>query len=126
MKSELARKPFPPQGGSVAAFYHPAFERPGLENETSARHWREFFACCDVVMLRMSFSWWYTLSTPSMEGAGNVSRTAAATVIFWLALAKTGHCTPSRLMVAATSLVQAQVLVSAIPPPLTSPTIKPI
>jgi hypothetical protein len=57
-----------------------------------------------VVMPRMSFSWWYTLSTSSVEGVGKVSRSAATVATFWLALANTGCYIPSWLMAAATSL----------------------
>jgi hypothetical protein len=60
----------------MAVFYWLALERPGLE--TSARHWMELSVCCAVVMSRMSFSWRYTLSTPSVEGVGKVFRSAAA------------------------------------------------
>jgi hypothetical protein len=52
----------------------------------------------------MPFSCWYTLSTMSTEGAGKVSRSAAAATTFWLALVKVGHGGPSRLMVAVTAL----------------------
>jgi hypothetical protein len=35
----------PATGGSMAAFYRLALERPELEIETSARRWRELSAC---------------------------------------------------------------------------------
>jgi hypothetical protein len=46
---------------------------------------------------RMLFSHWYTSPTPLVEGAGNLSRSAATTAMFWLALAKAEgcHCTCS-------------------------------
>jgi hypothetical protein len=42
--------------------------------------------------LRMSLSCCYTLSNPSAEGAGKVSRRADVVATFWLAPAKVGHC----------------------------------
>jgi hypothetical protein len=66
-----------------------------------------------VVMLRMSFSWQYTLSTLLVEGAGKVSRSAAAMTMFWLVLAKVGHRAPSRLMAAMMSLARARALVNS-------------
>jgi hypothetical protein len=42
-----------------------------------------------------------------MEGMSNVSRSAVAMAMLWLALAKAGRGGPSQLMVAATSLAQA-------------------
>jgi hypothetical protein len=62
-------------------------------------------------MLRTSFGWWYILSTPSVKGAGKVSRSTTAVATFWLALAKARHCVPSWLMAAVTSLAQAQEVV---------------
>jgi hypothetical protein len=42
----------------------------------------------------MLFSHWYTSPTSSVKGAGNTSRSAAATTTFWLALVKVGsYCT---------------------------------
>jgi hypothetical protein len=101
----------PTMRGSMAAFYQPAIERPELKIETSAQRWREHFACCVVMMSRMSFSWWYTLSTPSAEGAGKVSRSVAAATTFWLALGKARSCIPSWMMVAETSLARVQAAV---------------
>jgi hypothetical protein len=41
----------------------------------------------------MLLSYWHTSPTLSMEGAANISRSAAATATFWLALAKAkGWC----------------------------------
>jgi hypothetical protein len=88
-----------------------ALESPRLEIETSAHRWSEISAYCTVVTPRMSFSWPYTLSTPLPKGAGKVSRSAAATAMFWLALMKVGHGTPSRLMAATMALARAQALV---------------
>jgi hypothetical protein len=45
------------------------------------------------------------LSIPSVEGTGKMSRSIAAAAMFWLALAKAGHGTPSLLMVMMTVLV---------------------
>jgi hypothetical protein len=47
-----------------------------------------------VTVLRMSCSCLYTLSTPSVEGAGRVSRSVAVAATFWPALAKVGHYPP--------------------------------
>jgi hypothetical protein len=59
----------------------------------------------------MSFSWWYTMSIPSVEGMGKVSKSVAAAAMFWLALAKVGCGIPSWLMSVAMALAQAQALV---------------
>jgi hypothetical protein len=37
-------------------------------------------------MERISLNWWYNLSTPSLDGGGNVSRSAAIVAMFWIAL----------------------------------------
>jgi hypothetical protein len=79
----LALKP-----GVIAVFYQLALERPGVKTETSAQRWRELSTCYAEAMPRMSFCWWYTLSTPSVEGVGKVSRSAATAATFYLALAK--------------------------------------
>jgi hypothetical protein len=54
----------------MAAFCRLALQRPRLKIETSAQRWREITVCCAAVMSMMSFSWWYTMSTSSAEGAG--------------------------------------------------------
>jgi hypothetical protein len=58
--------------------------------EASIQRSRELFACCMAVVPRMLLSYWNTSPTQSTEGAGNISRSAAAAVTFWLALAKAG------------------------------------
>jgi hypothetical protein len=93
----------------VAAFCWLALEWSGLEIETLTRRWRELSACWAVMMLRISFSWRYTLSTPSAKGVGKVSKSVAVMTTFWLALAKAGRYVPSRLMAATTSLARAQM-----------------
>jgi hypothetical protein len=84
----------PIAGCFVAVLYRPAFERPGLEIETSAHRW----ACCSASTPRTSFSCRYTLLTPSVESVSRVSRSAVAAAMFWLALAKVGCGVPLRLM----------------------------
>jgi hypothetical protein len=42
----------------------------------------------------MSFSWLYTSSTPSADGAGKMFRSAVAVATFCLTLAKVGCCVP--------------------------------
>jgi hypothetical protein len=86
-------------------------ERPRLKTETSARPWSELSTCYVVAMPRMPFSWWYTLSTPSVEDAGSVSKSAAAVATLRLALAKVGRDIPSWLIVVETALAQARALV---------------
>jgi hypothetical protein len=81
-----------------------ALERPGLGAETVARRWREHSTCCAVVMARISPRWWYNLSTSSVEGAGNVSRSMVAVTTFCLDLAKVGRYPPFWLMVGVTPL----------------------
>jgi hypothetical protein len=54
--------------------------------------------------MRMSFSWRYTLSTPSAKGEGKVSRNVVVTATFWLTLAKVRCCAPSQFIVAAMTL----------------------
>jgi hypothetical protein len=44
----------------------------------------------------MLFSRWYTSPTLSVEGVGNVSRSATATAMFWLALLKVWGCQCAR------------------------------
>jgi hypothetical protein len=45
---------------------------------------------------RMLFSHWYTMPTPLVKGAGNMSRSAAVAATFWLALVKAGSCHSTR------------------------------
>jgi hypothetical protein len=88
----------------MVAFCRLALDRPRLEIKTSARCWREFSSCYVAAMSRMSFTWWYTLSTLAMEGASKVYRSTATAAMFWQALVKAGCCVPSRLMGAVRSL----------------------
>jgi hypothetical protein len=78
----------------VVAFCRLTLERPRLKTETSAQRRTELSACGIAVMSRMSFSSQYTLSAPSVEGVGKVSRSVAAMTTFWLALVKAGHDAP--------------------------------
>jgi hypothetical protein len=95
---------------ALALLTQPALRKPGEEgsavysHSNMARGGRELSACCAVAMSRMSFSWWSTLSIPSVEGAGKVSRRVAVAATFWLALAKAVRCLHSWLMTAAKSL----------------------
>jgi hypothetical protein len=41
----------------------------------------ELSACCSAATLRMTFSCWYTLPTPFVEGACRVSKSAAAFLV---------------------------------------------
>jgi hypothetical protein len=97
----------PATGGPLVILHHTSLERLRPEIENTARRWMEPSACCAAVMPRISFSWRYTLPTPSVEGSGKVSRSVAVAATFWLALVKVGHGAPSRLMVVATSLALA-------------------
>jgi hypothetical protein len=97
--------------GVLDAFCWPALEWPELEIKTLAWGWRDISACYMEAMPRMSFSWSYTLPTSLAEGAGKVSRSTTTAAMFWLALAKVGHCAPSWLMAVTTSLDQAWVVV---------------
>jgi hypothetical protein len=73
--------------------------------EASARCCKELSAYCAAMVLRMSFSCSYTLSTPSVEGAAKVSSSAVMIAKFWMALVKARHCPPppSRLIILARS-----------------------
>jgi hypothetical protein len=51
------------------------------------------------------------LSTPSVEGAGTVSKSIVVAATFWLALGKVGCGVPSWLMVAVMALARAWALV---------------
>jgi hypothetical protein len=88
----------------VAAFCQLPLGQLGLKTKTSAQRWRELSTCCAAVMPRISFYWQYTLSTPSAEGVGRVSKSTLAMTTFWLALMNVGRSTPSRLMVVVVSL----------------------
>jgi hypothetical protein len=68
--------------GFAAVFYQPALKQLGLVVETLARCLREHSTYGVVVMVSISPSWRYNLSTPSTEGAGNVSRSLAITTMF--------------------------------------------
>jgi hypothetical protein len=74
------------------AFHQLALERSGLEVEFLVwRHWAHSTSAV-VVMVMISPSWWCNLSTQSVEGGGNLSRSVAVVAMFWLALAKAGCC----------------------------------
>jgi hypothetical protein len=47
----------------------------------------------------MLFSRWYISHTPSVEGAGNASRSKVIAAMFWLAQAKAGSCRSARSIV---------------------------
>jgi hypothetical protein len=82
----------------------PSLEQMGFETEASTLCCKGLSACCAVAVLRMLFSHRYTSHTPSMEGACNVSRSAAAMAMFWLAVTKEG-----------TAALHAQPLWSSLP-----------
>jgi hypothetical protein len=103
----------PAVGCSILVPCRLALERPGLEMKTSACCWSELSACCSAATLRMSFSRWYTLPTPSVEGSDRVSKSAAAVATFWLALVKVGCGIPSWLMAATMTLARAWALVKS-------------
>jgi hypothetical protein len=86
-------------------------ERPRLETETSAHPWSELSTYYVAAMPRMPFSWQYTLSTPSVEDAGRVSKSAAVVATLRLAQAKVGRGIPSWLIAAETALARARALV---------------
>jgi hypothetical protein len=90
-------------------FCQSALQRTRLEVESPARHQWVHSVCCAVMMARIFPCLRYNLYTPSAEGGGNVSRSAAVVPTFWLALAKAGHWPPSRLMAGATHLAWAWV-----------------
>jgi hypothetical protein len=54
----------------------------------------------------MLFNHWYTSLTSLVEGAGNVSRSAAAATTFWMAMAKVGSCCRSACLKSRFMLVQ--------------------
>jgi hypothetical protein len=66
-----------------------------------------------VATSRLSFSYRYTLPTPSVEVAGRVSKSATVVDTFWLALTKVGCGVPSWLMVMAMALARAQAFVKS-------------
>jgi fatty acid desaturase len=53
------------------------------------------------------------LLTPSVEGAGKVSKSVAAAATFWLALAKVRCGVPSWLMAAVMALARVRALVKS-------------
>jgi hypothetical protein len=85
-------------GSFIAVLYRLALEQPGLEVDTSAYHWSELSTYHAAVMLRLSFSWWYTLSVQLAVCVRKVSKSAATGVPFWLALAKVGRSAKSQMM----------------------------
>jgi hypothetical protein len=74
----------------------PILRMGGGKAEASTRCCKELSAYCAMAVPRMFLSRWYTSRTPSMEGAGNVPRSAAALAMFWLALEKVGSCRSAR------------------------------
>jgi hypothetical protein len=68
----------------VVAFHPSALEWTGLEVDSPARGWQEHSTYCVVAMVRISHSWQYNLSTLSIEGRGNVSKSVAIVAMFWL------------------------------------------
>jgi hypothetical protein len=62
----------------------------------------ELFAYCSTAALRMPFSWQYTLSAPSVEVMGKVSKSVVAT--FSLTLAKVRCSIPSWLIAVVMAL----------------------
>jgi hypothetical protein len=75
-----------------AALCPPSFFQVGGKIEASTRCCRELSTCYAAAVSRMLFSHRYTMPTPSVEDAGNVSRSAAVAATFWLALVKEGSC----------------------------------
>jgi hypothetical protein len=73
----------------------------GVKIEASSQCYKELSVCCAAAVPRMFFSCWYTLPTPSVEGASNVSKSAPTTTMFWLALAKVGSYRSTRSIVVA-------------------------
>jgi hypothetical protein len=61
----------------------------------------ELSVCNAAAVLRMFFIQWYLSPTPSVEGAGNMSKSATAVVMLWLTLAKVGSCHSTRSITAA-------------------------
>jgi hypothetical protein len=78
-----------------------ALGQPRLRVQTPTQHWREHSACCAAVVVRISPSWQYNLSTLLAEGTSKASRSVA---MFWQALVKAVCYPPSWLMVGATRL----------------------
>jgi hypothetical protein len=91
LKSSLVRMPFPPPA-PCAALCSPSLGQIEGETEASTQCCKEVSACWAVVVPRMLFNCWYISPTPSVEGAGNVSKSAATVATFWLALVKVGSC----------------------------------
>jgi hypothetical protein len=78
--------------GPLGSHLSPILGMGGGKIEASTRCCREFFACCTAVVPRMLFNRWYISLTSMVEGAGNVSRSAAIVGTFSLALAMVGSC----------------------------------
>jgi hypothetical protein len=72
----------------MIAFCQSALERTRLEVESLARRQRAQSACYVAAMVGIFPNWRYNLSTPSAEGGGNMSRSAAVATTFRLALVK--------------------------------------
>jgi hypothetical protein len=95
----------------VAVLCQQAVEWSRLKIEPFAQHWSELSAYCVAVMLRMSFSWWYTLSTSMAEEACKVSSCAAVVATVWMPQVKAGCGAPSWFMASAAALAQVRALV---------------
>jgi hypothetical protein len=79
-----------------ASLCPPSLGRMGVKIEASTRCCKELSAYRAVVVLRMIFSHGYTSPTPSVEGVGNVPKSAATTAMLWLALTGVGSCRSAR------------------------------
>jgi hypothetical protein len=71
---------------SVVVHCRLALEQPGFDMETSADRWSELYACYMAATSRIFINCWYTLLILFVEGAGRVSKSAAAVAMFWLTL----------------------------------------
>jgi hypothetical protein len=70
----------------------PSLGQTEVETQDLSRCFKDLSACYMAALPRMFISRWYTSPTPSVEGVGNVSKSAATTTMFWLALVKAGSC----------------------------------
>jgi hypothetical protein len=68
--------------GVAMSFCRPVSARTKLEVESDQRLWAHS-ASCMVVMVWISTSWQYILSTPSMMNGGEVLRGMATAASFW-------------------------------------------
>jgi hypothetical protein len=97
----------PTTGFSVVVLFQLALEWLGLETEASTHLWSELSSCCSVAIPWMSFNCWYNFLALSVEGAGRVSKSAAAAATFWLSLGKVVCAVPSWLMAMVMALARA-------------------